>query len=172
MSSVAEPVKWAEKVIRRYVLDNKVPEMSECSSSVLLETQAGCFVTIHRKDGSLRGCIGTLTPTTRNLAEEIRANAVSSATRDPRFPPVSGKEMDDLYVTVDVLEKPQECDVEELDPQEYGVIVESGARKGVLLPNLPGVRTVADQIRIALAKAGISNKEDFRIYRFKVTRYG
>ncbi len=166
-----KPIDWAEKVIKSYVAEGRIPSLEECKDEDLVRNKAGCFVTIHGRDGSLRGCIGTLSPSTGSLAEEIRSNALSSATRDPRFPPLSAEELDDIFLSVDVLEKPEECSIEELDPKEYGIVVELGARKGVLLPDLAGVNTVADQIRIALAKAGISEREDYKIYRFKVTRY-
>jgi len=68
--------------------------------------KAGVFVSIH-KFGGLRGCIGTFEPATENVAEEIIANAISSATRDPRFPAVAPNELKDLSYSVDVLTKPE-----------------------------------------------------------------
>jgi AmmeMemoRadiSam system protein A len=132
---------------------------------------AGCFVSIHKSDGALRGCIGTLSPVTGNLASEILQNAVSSATRDPRFPPIEPEELDELVITVDVLGEAEATTTEELDPKRYGVIVQHGWKKGVLLPDLEGVDTVDEQLRIALMKAGISKGESYRIYRFTVKRY-
>jgi AmmeMemoRadiSam system protein A len=128
------------------------------------------FVTLHTLDGDLRGCIGTFLPTTQDLAHEIAQNAISAALEDPRFEPVSPEELDDIVVSVDVLSTPEEVKSEKvLDPKKYGIIVESGWRRGLLLPDLEDVDTIEDQIKIAMMKAGIKKYD--RIYRFTVERY-
>ena len=122
--------------------------------------------------GELRGCIGTFQPTTDNLAAEVIQNAISAATRDPRFPPVAASELADLEYSVDVLSAPEKVQSKkELDPKKYGVIVVSGTRKGLLLPDLDGVDTVDDQISIASTKAGIYMDDDIELYRFEVRRH-
>ena len=134
-------------------------------------TRAGAFVTL-KKNGDLRGCIGTTAPTQDNLAMEIIANAVSAGLHDPRFPSVSEKELSELTVGVDVLGTPETIDSEEeLDPDRYGVIVRKGSRSGLLLPDLEGIDTPRKQIGIALRKAGISPRESYELMRFKVTRH-
>jgi AmmeMemoRadiSam system protein A len=136
-----------------------------------LMDRAGVFVSL-KKNGELRGCIGTTAPTTASVAAEIIQNAISAATRDPRFAPVRPDEWDDLAVSVDVLEPSEPvADENDLDPAVYGVIVSSGARSGLLLPNLDGVDTVREQLDIARRKAGIRADEPVRLRRFKVTRY-
>jgi AmmeMemoRadiSam system protein A len=136
-----------------------------------MQAQAGVFVTLH-KFGELRGCIGTLEPTTGNVASEIIQNAISSATRDPRFPPVAPNELEDLEYHVDVLTEPVPVkDKKKLDPKKYGVIVECGWRRGLLLPDLEGVDTVAHQIDICRRKAGIAPNEPIKLYSFEVKRY-
>jgi len=111
-------------------------------------------------------------PTHRNLALEIRENAIAAATRDPRFNAVSPDELDHIVVSVDVLSQPAECkNLEELDPKVYGVIVESGYKRGLLLPDLDGVDTVQKQIEIAKRKAGIGIHEAVKVYKFEVNRY-
>ena len=138
------------------------PEMKE---------RAGVFVSI-KKFGELRGCIGTFEPTQSNVAEEIMNNAVSSATRDPRFPPVTLAELPHLSYSVDVLTKPEPVEsIGQLDPKMYGVIVECGRRRGLLLPDLEGVDTAEYQIDICRHKAGILPQEPVRLYRFQVKRY-
>jgi len=133
--------------------------------------QAGVFVSLH-KHGQLRGCIGTFEPKERNVAEEIIANAISSSTRDPRFPPVTTSELDDLEYSVDILTKPEPVtDISQLDPKTYGVIVESGWKKGLLLPDLEGVDSVEEQIAICRLKAGISAGESVKLYSFQVRRF-
>ena len=132
---------------------------------------AGVFVCL-KKQGRLRGCIGTLGPTRESLAEEIRENAVSAGLRDPRFSPVRPEELPELTYTVDVLGSPESVEEPgDLDPGLYGVIVSSGGRRGVLLPDLEGVDTPEMQIRIALEKAGISPDEPYRLERFQVIRH-
>ena len=120
----------------------------------------------------LRGCIGTIEPTEKNVAEEIINNAINSATRDPRFPPVAPNELKDLSYSVDVLTTPEPINSQDqLDPKKYGVIVECGFRKGLLLPDLEGVDSVDYQIDICRQKAGIAPDEPIKLYRFEVKRY-
>jgi AmmeMemoRadiSam system protein A len=136
-----------------------------------MKQRAGVFVSI-KKRGELRGCIGTFMPTRTNVAEEIVANAISSATQDPRFMPVEASELDDLEYSVDILTEPEPVrSTDQLDPRKYGVIVECGYRRGLLLPDLAGVEKVEEQIEICRAKAGISDGEPIRLYRFRVERF-
>ena len=136
-----------------------------------MREKAGVFVSI-KKFGELRGCIGTFAPTKANVAEETIANAISSATQDPRFPPVNAAELPHLSYSVDVLSKPEPVeDPSQLDPKRYGVIVESGGRRGLLLPDLEGVNTVEEQIDICRHKAGILSTEPIKLYRFEVKRH-
>ena len=136
-----------------------------------MKEKAGVFVSIH-KLGGLRGCIGTFDPQCENVAEEIINNAISSATRDPRFPPIAPDELKDLSYSVDVLTKPEPvASQDQLDPRKYGVIVECGFRRGLLLPDLEGVDTVDHQIEICRQKAGIAPDEPVKLYRFEVKRY-
>ncbi|MCX7795998.1 MAG: AmmeMemoRadiSam system protein A [bacterium] len=149
---------------RRVITPQNIPEE--------LNRRAGAFVTI-KKHGELRGCIGTIQGTQSNLAYEIIQNAISSATQDPRFPPVSKEELPELEYSVDILNPPEKItDISQLDPKIYGVIVERGWQRGLLLPDLEGVDTVEEQLRIAALKAGLSLDEVENIYRFTVTRYG
>jgi len=132
---------------------------------------SGTFVSI-KKRGQLRGCIGTFGPTTPNIAEEVVSNAISAATRDPRFPPIAESELDDLDISVDVLTSPEKVkSKEELDPKRYGLIVQSGHRKGLLLPDLEGVNTVEEQIAICRQKGGISPYDPVELFRFEVVRH-
>jgi len=165
-------VRWAIEVIENYVKFNKIidPDKEKLPKD-LFERKAGCFVTLHLTNGSLRGCIGTYEPTKPNLALEIRSNAIAAATQDPRFPPVSIDELDDIVVTVDILGKIEPVSsIKELDPKRYGIIVSKGWRRGLLLPDIEGVDTVEEQIRIAKLKADIFDN-DFEIYKFTVERY-
>lgn len=163
-------VQLAKNTIDTYVTTGEVisppaeltPEMKQ---------KAGVFVSLH-KFGELRGCIGTFEPTRPSVAQEIISNAISSATRDPRFPPVAPEELEDLEYSVDVLTTPKRVkNQKELDPRKYGVIVECGFRRGLLLPDLEGVDTVDEQIDICRMKAGIDSSESIHLYKFEVQRY-
>ncbi len=132
-----------------------------------------CFVSLkERRNGSLRGCIGTIEPTCPSLGEEIIRNAIAGATQDPRFEPVSLAELQDLVFSVDVLGQPERVSgPESLDPKRFGVIVEKGNRRGVLLPDLEGVDTVDEQLFIASRKAGLPGPEGADLWRFTVERF-
>lgn len=134
---------------------------------------AGCFVSIKTFDGVLRGCIGTIEPARQSLGEELIANAINAATCDPRFLPISPRELPHLTYSVDILFSPELAMPEELDPREYGVIVEDelGSRRGLLLPDLEGVDTVEQQLQIARQKAGIGATSVIKLSRFRVVRY-
>lgn len=166
-------VKWAIKSIELWIKERIVVDpWKDHSPQELLTRRSGAFVSLHKLDGALRGCIGTYLPTKANLAEEIRDNAIAAATEDPRFAPVSEKELNEIEVSVDILSEPEKVtDLDQLDPRKYGVIVVSGFKRGLLLPDLPGVDTVEQQIAIAKQKAGIFSDERITIYRFTVERY-
>ncbi|HIC95931.1 TPA: AmmeMemoRadiSam system protein A [Candidatus Bipolaricaulota bacterium] len=165
-------VELARQATEEYVRHRRRLALPEGLPRRLREERAGVFVSI-KKGGMLRGCIGTFLPMEENLAEEIITNAISSATRDYRFPPISPQELAELEYSVDILTPPEPAKVEELDPKRYGVLVESegGGRRGLLLPDLEGVETVEEQLAIARRKAGIGPDEPIRIYRFEVERH-
>ena len=159
----------AQKAVERYIGQGKIFRPRKLTAE--MQQRAGVFVSI-KKHGELRGCIGTFMPTRRNVAEEVVVNAISSATQDPRFMPVEADELDDLEYSVDVLTEPEPIkSADQLDPRKYGVIVECGYRRGLLLPDLAGVDKVEEQIEICRAKAGISAGEPIRLYRFEVKRF-
>jgi len=161
--------RLAKETVEGYVREGKLPQPAELTPE--MREKAGVFVTL-KKHGQLRGCIGTFEPTQPNVAEETINNAVSSSTKDPRFQPVAAEELPDLTYSVDVLTKPVPVESEEeLDPRRCGVIVECGGRRGLLLPDLEGVDTVAHQIDICRQKAGILPDEPLKLYRFEVKRY-
>ena len=163
-------VRLARHAIETIVTTGKLPERPADLPSEMAE-RAGVFVSL-KKDGELRGCIGTFEPTTKNIAEEILQNAASAALRDPRFPPVKKEELDALVYSVDVLTEPElVAGADALDVKKYGVIVEYRARKGLLLPDLAGVDTVEEQLRIARQKGGIPADAPIRIWRFTVERH-
>ena len=165
-----EYTKLARKSIDYFLENGKYLEVPMDLSRELIEEKRGVFVSL-KKEGDLRGCIGTISSTTNNIAEEIIKNAVSAATEDPRFSEVAAQELLDIDISVDVLFEAESASREELDPKKYGVIVTKGTKRGLLLPNLEGVDTVEEQLKIACQKAGISVGSDYSIERFKVERH-
>lgn len=139
----------------------------------ITKRKAAAFVTIY-EDESLRGCIGTILPSYDNLAEEIIENAISAATKDPRFSPVTKEELDNLVINVDILSEMEHItSLKELDPKRYGVVVGSvkDNRRGLLLPDLEGIESVNQQLSIAFSKAGMDKDEPYHLWRFEVERH-
>jgi MEMO1 family protein len=163
----------ARAAVEHFVRDGNQINPPDVTSD-LLQERAACFVSLKTSDGELRGCIGTIEPSRHTLAEEIIANAINAATRDPRFNPVTSEELSNLRYSVDVLSTPEPAEVDDLDPAIYGVIVEdeTGLRRGLLLPALEGINTVPQQVEIASRKAGIPPETPVRLSRFSVGRYG
>jgi AmmeMemoRadiSam system protein A/AmmeMemoRadiSam system protein B len=164
-----ERTALARRAIEAYVAAGEIIK----APAGLLPERAACFVSIKTHEGSLRGCIGTIESTQESLAEEIIANAISSATRDPRFPPVMANELSQLRYSVDVLYEPEPATFDTLNPKIYGVIVEdmSGKRRGLLLPDIEGVETASQQVDIAARKAGIKPGTPLKLSRFRVERF-
>ncbi|MBF0519896.1 MAG: AmmeMemoRadiSam system protein A [Nitrospirae bacterium] len=164
-------VKLAKNAISEYI-KNKIVISPPEDMAPEMRGRAGVFVSL-KKGGQLRGCIGTFSPIRENVAMEIIRNALSAATEDPRFTPVRSDELEEITYSVDVLTAPLKVnDISELNPAKYGVIVAYGNRRGLLLPDLEGVDTVDEQLRITKMKAGIDPLEtDVEIYKFEVRRY-
>jgi len=169
----AELPDLAREVVETFSREGQIIPAPE-SPSEFLRQRAACFVSIKSANGDLRGCIGTIEPVKDTLAEELIANAISAATRDPRFPPISEQELSGLRYSVDVLSPPEPASMQNLNPSVYGVIVEdeSGLRRGLLLPNLEGIDTATKQVEIASRKAGIPPGSEIKLFRFRADRYG
>lgn len=164
-------VQLARRTIEKYIILGRKLEVPKELPMELYENRAGAFVSI-KKDGQLRGCIGTIQAVQPSLAEEIIENAISASVRDPRFSPIEPEELEHLVISVDVLGEPEEISSpEELDTERYGVIVTKGRKRGLLLPNLEGIDTVEEQITIAKQKAGIGEREEVKLQRFEVVRH-
>lgn len=164
----------ARRTVEFFVREGRVLDVLSVPDASLLGRRAACFVSIKTDEGDLRGCIGTVEPVHATLAGELINNAISAATRDPRFSPVTNPELPHLRYSVDVLSPPEPTRFEELNPKIYGLIVEDerGQRRGLLLPDLEGVKTAAQQLQIAARKAGIPPGAEVKLYRFRVRRYG
>ena len=164
-------VKLARASAEYFVKNRKIMEVPDWVPEELLNAKAGAFVSIH-KFGALRGCIGTILSTKYNLAQEIIHNAVSAVSEDYRFDPVEESELKWLDINVDVLGEPEKIkSQDQLDVKKYGVIVQSGSKRGLLLPDLDGVDTVEQQVSIAMRKGGINPGSKIELFRFQVVRH-
>jgi AmmeMemoRadiSam system protein A len=165
-------VLLAKQAVENYIEDKKMIPVPSDFPKEFLTRRAGVFVTIE-KNGNLRGCIGTYLPVRENIGEEIIHNAIFAATEDDRFGPIKKTELSHLSYTVYILNTPEKVqDISELDPKKFGIIVRSGQKSGLLLPDLDGVDTVVEQINICCQKGGIFLKEkNIEIYKFTVEKY-
>lgn len=138
----------------------------------------GAFVTL-KKRGELRGCIGTL-ECRRSLAEEVARVAVSAALEDPRFSPVRAAELDELDVEVSVLgplELVDPFDLAAIEIGRHGLVVEQGARRGLLLPQVATEWKMDRETFLAhtCAKAGLPAdawRQAAKVYRFAAVVFG
>lgn len=163
-------VHLAREAIREYLEKGEIIRPPDGLTHEIRDKR-GTFVSLKMR-GRLRGCIGTYEPATSCVPEEVIINAISAATRDPRFMPVTLSELKDIDISVDILSPPEPVKaVSELDPKRYGVIVKSGLRRGLLLPDIEGVDTIEEQVEIATRKAGIGPGEPVELSRFEVKRY-
>ena len=171
-AEAAELPALARRAVETFVLSGEKITVPE-KVSALLSARAACFVSIKTRTGDLRGCIGTIEPVKRDLGEELIANAINAATRDPRFDPVVAGELAELRYSVDILGAPEPASFDHLDPKVYGVIVEdeSGRLRGLLLPDIAGIDTARQQVDIAARKAGIAPGAALKLSRFRVDRY-
>ncbi|NLJ97552.1 MAG: AmmeMemoRadiSam system protein A [Clostridiales bacterium] len=164
-------VRLARLSIETYVKTGAYAKLPDNLPKEMTERRAGVFVSL-KKYGQLRGCIGTISPVRESIAHEILRNGVSAAMEDPRFPPVREEELVDLVYSVDVLSEAEPItSMDELDVNRYGVIVSSGRKRGLLLPNLEGIDSVDEQVAIAKKKAGIYDNEEVQLERFEVVRH-
>jgi AmmeMemoRadiSam system protein A len=168
-------VNLARQAIESFLSDGEQIQAPDARVPVM-DRRAGTFVTI-RRGGQLRGCIGTIEPVSENVATEVIRNAISAATRDPRFSPVQPNELAELEIKDDVLGEPEPVhSLEELDPRRYGLVVQSASqpwKRGLLLPDLEGIDTAEKQVYWTRHhKAGITDPDEpVQMFRFEVMRY-
>ncbi len=161
--------RLARSALERYVLSHERLKLVDEPKG--LTAPAACFVSL-KEGGQLRGCIGSIEPCEKSLAEEIISNAISAGTTDPRFVAVCPEELPFLTYSVDVLSTPGLIEsIDGHDPNTHGLIVEGAGKRGLLLPDLEGVDTAEKQLQICYAKAGLDTSVLVKLYRFTVERY-
>ncbi len=175
-------VELARRAIVTYLVDRKVIKVPEVVNPKFKENM-GVFVTLNLRN-ELRGCIGYPEPVMPLLNAVIDA-AISAATRDPRFNPLTPAELDKVHVEVSVLTKPVLIEVE--NPIEYlekiilgqdGLIVESGPYRGLLLPQVAtdwgwnGEEFLSNTCMKAGLASDCWQSNDVKIYKFASQIFG
>lgn len=165
-------IQLARYAIEHYIQEGYRPILPDYAQvPELLGKSRGVFVSIKDR-GGLRGCMGCTVGFEINLASEIMATAIKSATQDPRFDPIEPEELKNLTISVDLLMPAEKIEsLNDLNPQIYGLIVYNDHKRGLLLPQLEGINTVEEQLRIVLNKAGIKANEQYNMERFLVERH-
>lgn len=157
--------------LAREAIENEVNGIESKKKKYFKKNHDACFVTIYSYH-QLRGCIGTYLPQYNSLEEEIIENAKAAAVKDPRFPKIVKEELDFLEIHVDILKKPVLAkSIYEFDPKKYGILVITNEKSGLLLPNIEGIDDVEEQLKIALKKGNIDEKEPYLMYKFEVERH-
>jgi uncharacterized protein len=124
-----------------------------------LKQNAGTFVSIRNQD-SLRGCVGTMIPKYKKLAEEVIRNAIRAANEDPRFDPIEKRELPFLIFSVDVLTPPKKIsDLKEHNVKQFGLIVRGKGKRGVLLPGFDNINSANQQLEVCLKKGGFEDND-------------
>jgi AmmeMemoRadiSam system protein A len=125
-------LRLARQAIEESVRECRLSEIDEPPSA--LREPCGAFVTLH-KGGHLRGCIGYVEPL-KPLFAAVRECAVAAALRDPRFEPVTPKELPALHLEISVLSPLVDIRPDQIEVGRHGLLVSRGAQRGLLLPQV------------------------------------
>jgi len=126
-------LSWARICMQRRLRDETLQDPETIPE--LAEQPGGCFVSLHKKSGDLRGCIGTFSAEDA-LWRTVRDMAIAAALRDPRFAPLIESELDDCVIEVSVLSPSRKATAEEVEVGKHGVSMSRGHNRGVLLPQV------------------------------------
>lgn len=127
-------LKIARETLKSYLQDRRLPDFA--IDSATLKEKRGAFVTLNTKQGDLRGCIGFIEGF-KPLWETVREMALSAALNDPRFPPVSLKELEELTIEISVLSPLKKItDISEIVVGKHGIVLRRGFYSGLLLPQV------------------------------------
>lgn len=165
----------ARETLNCYLSGKDLPPL-RVEDPVLWEKR-GVFVTL-KKGEDLRGCIGYIQPV-RPLCEAVREVAIQSATEDPRFPPVTYDELNEINIEISVLTVPKRVNPEDIVLGRDGVIVKRGYRQGVFLPQVAdetGWSKEEFMSNLCLHKAGLPpdswKQPGTEIYTFQAEVFG
>ncbi len=170
LSNAENPyVDLAKDTLKYYIKYERRPIIDEKKYNIPMQTSA-CFVSFYDY-GSLRASIGTIAPSHNSVVQDIITNTIEAA-NTKFFQDVTEEDVDEMKIVVDLVDKVEKIKSHlELYPEVYGVIVKSGEKVGVVLPDLRDVDTAEQQLSIALEKAGIKKYDYYQLYRFQVTRH-
>lgn len=171
----------ARAAIRHGLDTGRPPEVDMAACPERLRRPGAAFVTLKR-DGALRGCIGSLEPH-RPLLRDVAMNAWAAAFRDPRFPPLDASEYQRIDLHISILGPPRplvfttEQDlIARLRPDIDGLIIRQGDRQATFLPavweSLPEAREFVQQLKL---KAGILTPlrgETTSAWRYRTESFG
>lgn len=166
----------ARESIRRYLRGSRVPSFKEDDPE--LQRKSGAFVTLKTKDGRLRGCIGFISSMGKPLYEVVSEAAVAAAFDDPRFPPLSPKEFDEIDLEISVLSEMERVkDIGEIEVGKHGLYIKKRGRSGLLLPQVATEYgwDREEFLRHVCLKAGLGPeewKEDAELYIFSADVFG
>lgn len=168
-----ELLRIARRAADGFVSTGRVP--GELPASGKLKEPGAAFVTLTRR-GRLRGCIG-YTEAAAPLYRTVQECAIAAATEDPRFPPVTAREVDDLHIEISVLTPLLPIRPEEVAVGTHGLMILKGSRRGLLLPQVPveygwDRETFLDQLCV---KAGLPRgawREGAELFGFTAEVFG
>lgn len=116
---------------------DKEPIPSYTVTDPIVQERRGVFVTLHTKDGTLRGCIGFIEGV-KPLLEAVQDMALSAAFKDPRFPPLTSSEYKDITIEITVLSPIKKvASADDVVVGTHGLIITKGYHRGLLLPQVP-----------------------------------
>lgn len=122
----------ASRAIETYVCERRMPDFQ--SGDPVLNRKAGVFITLRIK-GMLRGCIGHLAAD-RPLAKAVQEMAIAAATSDPRFPPLTEREIKQITTKIAILSPMKRIKPEQVEVGKHGLLISHEGRRGVLLPEV------------------------------------
>jgi len=165
-------LKLARDTIEEYVRNKKTVQPE--TDNPRLKEKKSSFITLEKK-GQLRGCIGHI-QAVQELYLDVRDNAISAATKDPRFPPLTAEELDSIEIEVSVLTVPEEITADEIQPGKDGIILEAGMYGATYLPQVWEQIPDKEEFLASLCrKAGVPidcwKKPEAKIKRYRVQAF-
>jgi AmmeMemoRadiSam system protein B/AmmeMemoRadiSam system protein A len=166
----------AKKSVETMIKERKIYKCT-ADDFETLNQERGAFVTL-KKEGNLRGCIGYTAPI-KPLYQTVQEAAISAATKDPRFSPVSREELDDLNYEISVLSPFTHVqDINQIEIGKHGLLIKYGSREGLLLPQVATEQgwDLDTFLQHTCLKAGLPNEtwkdQEADIFKFSAFVFG